>query len=218
MSGKPSDKAKELDPRKAIAKSSFYDIDGNLISSMNDVIPSSSRALVIFLRSFGWPFCQEQILQYSKRRNDLLAHEKNIQLVIVSIGKPEVGKQVCQHLGLNYEDAKSYIFCDPENALYDDLYLNRGIQTFIAPDTAFSFRDRIFNQQKTGLNDLFSVLSNWKDAIYIPPKAEQAFNQGGAFLFDGPNTIFAHYDASTGAHIDVNEMIQLSLSTNFSGN
>ncbi len=53
MSGKPSDKAKELDPRKAIAKSSFYDIDGNLISSMNDVIPSSSRALVIFLRSFG---------------------------------------------------------------------------------------------------------------------------------------------------------------------
>ena len=53
MSGKPSEKAKDLDPRKAITKSPFYDIDGNVISSMDDVISSSSRALVIFLRSFG---------------------------------------------------------------------------------------------------------------------------------------------------------------------
>ena len=110
-----------------------------------------------------------------------------MQLVIVSIGKPEVGKQVCDHL--NIKDGGSFIYADPENALYDDLDLNRGIQTFIAAETAFTFKDRIFDSKKTGLTDLFQVLSKWKDAVYVPPKAEQAFNQGGTFIFnDGQKT------------------------------
>ena len=47
-------------------------------------------------------------------------------------------------------------------------------------------------------------------AIYIPPKQEQAFNQGGAFLFDGDETAFAHYDESTGAHCDIQQVIDLA--------
>jgi len=57
ISGKPSAIARSLDPRKAIAKSSFFDIHGNLIDSMNDILLSSSSlsktSLVVFLRSFG---------------------------------------------------------------------------------------------------------------------------------------------------------------------
>jgi hypothetical protein len=47
-------------------------------------------------------------------------------------------------------------------------------------------------------------------ALYIPPKQSQAFNQGGTFLFDGEETIFAHYDASTGAHSNIQEVIDLA--------
>ena len=34
------------------------------------------------------------------------------------------------------------------------------------------------NNRKDGMSGLFSVLSNWKDAVYIPPKTTQAFQQG----------------------------------------
>jgi hypothetical protein len=47
-------------------------------------------------------------------------------------------------------------------------------------------------------------------AVFIPPKQEQAFNQGGTFLFDGADTVFAHYDASTGAHSSIEEVIGLA--------
>ena len=47
-------------------------------------------------------------------------------------------------------------------------------------------------------------------AAYIPPKQDQAFNQGGAFLFDGEETIFAHYDESTGAHCDIQQVIDMA--------
>ena len=47
-------------------------------------------------------------------------------------------------------------------------------------------------------------------AIFIPPKQDQAFNQGGAFLFDGEETVFAHYDESTGAHCDIQQVIDLA--------
>jgi hypothetical protein len=47
-------------------------------------------------------------------------------------------------------------------------------------------------------------------ALFIPPKQDQAFNQGGTFLFDGDETIFAHYDESTGAHSDIDQVIGLA--------
>ena len=47
-------------------------------------------------------------------------------------------------------------------------------------------------------------------AIYIPPSQDQAFNQGGTFLFDGDETVLAHYDESTGDHCDIQEAIDLA--------
>jgi hypothetical protein len=47
-------------------------------------------------------------------------------------------------------------------------------------------------------------------AVYTPPKQDQAFNQGGTFVFDGAKTIFAHYDESTGAHSDIAQVIGLA--------
>jgi hypothetical protein len=47
-------------------------------------------------------------------------------------------------------------------------------------------------------------------AIYIPPEQDQAFNQGATFVFDDEETIFAHYDESTGAHSDIQQVIDLT--------
>lgn len=43
--------------------------------------------------------------------------------------------------------------------------------------------------------------------FFIPPRQDQAFNQGGTFIFDGDQTVFAHYDEGTGAHSDIQEVI-----------
>jgi hypothetical protein len=54
------------------------------------------------------------------------------------------------------------------------------------------------------------LLTGFRPAFFIPPKQDQAFNQGATFLFDGDDTIFAHYDESTGAHSDIDLVIGLA--------
>lgn len=128
--------------------------------------------------------------------------------MMVSIGKAEVGKDLCDHLGII--DGEEFVFADPENTLYDDLSLNRGVQTtFFSPATPFAFRDRLFRGDSS--DDLFEVLGKWKDAFYIPPKPEQAFNQGASFIFDGERTLYAHYDEATAAHALPDQMVKLAI-------
>jgi hypothetical protein len=96
----------------------------------------------------------------------------------VSIGKPEVGKKLLQHLEVNRGD--ELIFVDPDNILYEALQLNSGVETtFFSIETPFAFRDRLFgsNDRKDGMKDLLDVLGKWKNAVYIPPKREQAFQR-----------------------------------------
>lgn len=127
---------------------------------------------------------------------------------MVSIGKPEVGKKLCNHLGI--KDLDSFLFADPDNSVYDDLDLNRGVSvTFFNPATPFSIRDRLF--QKNGMKELTEVLGRWSNAIYIPPKRDQAFIQGGTFIFDGNRTLLAHYNEATGADANVENVVKLAL-------
>lgn len=130
-----------------------------------------------------------------------------MKLVMVSIGKPEVGKKLVEHLAI--PKLADFLFVDPENVLYDTLSLNKGVkETFFTPSTPVSFLNRF--TQPGGSKELFEVLSKWNKAIYIPPKQDQAFNQGGTFLFDGEESVFAHYDESTGAHSDIQQVIDLA--------
>lgn len=71
---------------------------------------------------------------------------------LVSIGKPEIGMELCNHLGIDGGDA--WIFADPENDAYDRLQLNRGWDTMLRPATAFRFRDRIFGGGKGSLDQV----------------------------------------------------------------
>lgn len=168
----------------------------------------------------------------SERRTELL--ENNIKFALVSIGKPEIGLQLCKHLDI--KDGEEWIFADPENDAYDNLSLNRGWDTMIRPATAFRFKDRIFGGKGESLDKLFDVLGKWKDgklvlvclaftcpteisaltcyfiaAIYVPPKIEQSTNHGGTFIFKGDAIIFAHYDESPGTHADTFESIDMAI-------
>jgi len=132
--------------------------------------------------------------------------------VLVSIGKPEVGKKLLQHLDIDRGD--EWIFVDPENILYEALQLNSGVETtFFSIETPFAFRDRLFgaNGRKDGMKDLLDVLGKWKDAVYVPPKREQAFQQGGVFIFKGESTIYAYYDAAAGTHLEVAKAVEKAL-------
>jgi len=129
---------------------------------------------------------------------------------MISIGKPEIGKELVSHLGLT--EGEKWLFVDPENVLYDALLLNSGVrETFFSISTPFSFLDRF--STKDGMKELFEVLSKWNQASYLPPKQSQAFNQGGTFIFDGSDTVLAHYDESTGAHANVGYVKDLAIQT-----
>lgn len=130
-----------------------------------------------------------------------------MKFVMVSIGIPAKAKSLIEHLELRNFERRLYV--DPENILYNSLDLNKGVkETFFSIDTPFAFLERF--TKANGTKELGEVLSKWNKAFYIPPKQDQAFNQGGTFLFDGEKTVFAHYDASTGAHSKIDDVIEMA--------
>lgn len=85
-----------------------------------------------------------------------------IKLVMVSIGKPEIGRQLIDHL--EFAEGEQYLFVDPENALYDNLDLNRGVKrTFFSLSTPLSFADRL--SKPDGAKDLMEILSKWSKGM-----------------------------------------------------
>jgi hypothetical protein len=88
----------------------------------------------------------------------------DVQLVMVSIGRPDVGRQLVDHLGIASGDTLLYV--DPENALYDALDLNRGVgRTFFNPNTPLSFLERF--TKVDGTKELIQVLSKWNKGRFV---------------------------------------------------
>ena len=46
---------------------------------------------------------------------------------------------------------------------------------------------------------------------WLPPKSDQGLQQGGAFVFEGEELLFQHYDPSTGAHVDLDTVLKVAL-------
>ena len=136
-------------------------------------------------------------MQLERRRAEL--EGRGVGLYAVGIGTSEKAHLVANHVG--YSSDK--LLADPENVLYDALSLNSGLQrTFFNPATPYAILDRLTSRK---MGDLSDVLGKWGDAFIIPPKQSQALNQGGLFVFDGADSVFVHYDASTGAHGDLDK-------------
>lgn len=120
-------------------------------------------------------------------------------LVAIAIGTDERARDFVRETGFPVE----HLYADPENVAYSALRLRKGWGvTFLQAATPFAIRDRL---TKDGAAGLASVLPRWKP--WLPPRSDQALNQGGAFVFRGTETLLAHYDEATGAHIPLTELL-----------
>ena len=138
-------------------------------------------------------------------RRDLIpvldAH--GVDLVAVSIGTHARSKDFVEETGFPAER----LFADPESATYDALRLNKSLANFSQKSTPEGIMARI---QRDGAADLLGVLRRWKP--WIPPKPEQGFQQGGAFVFDfaeneAGKTLYRFYDPSTGVSAPFNDIL-----------
>lgn len=48
------------------------------------------------------------------------------------------------------------------------------------------------------------------NGLFDPRVMEKTMVQGGAFVFDGSEEIFAHYDQSSGAHVDLQVLVRVA--------
>mmetsp|Transcript_157808 Transcript_157808/g.278612 ORF Transcript_157808/g.278612 Transcript_157808/m.278612 type:complete len:151 (+) Transcript_157808:512-964(+) len=147
-------------------------------------------------------FCQELAGQIAR---DVLPRltEADVALRCVGIGTLETAQKFCDHVGFPRE----YLFTDPENSAYDALGLKKGLGiTFFTIDTPFSILKRA---QDDGAKDLLNATSKWKP--WLPPKSDQGLQQGGAFVFEGSKLLFSHFDPSTGAHADLEDVLKAAI-------
>ena len=66
--------------------------------------------------------------------------------------------------------------------------------------------------KRARLVDLEATLDatkRWKP--WLPPKSDQGLQQGGAFVFEGDKLLFQHYDPSTGAHVDLDDLLRAAV-------
>mmetsp|Transcript_25050 Transcript_25050/g.42844 ORF Transcript_25050/g.42844 Transcript_25050/m.42844 type:complete len:157 (-) Transcript_25050:406-876(-) len=147
-------------------------------------------------------FCQELAATIARDALPKLL-EANVALRCVGIGTVERGQEFCEHVGFPPE----LLFSDPENAAYSALGLKKGVETtFFTIDTPLSILERA---KKNGAKDLIEATSRWK--AWLPPKNDQGLQQGGAFVFEGDTLLFGHYDPSTGAHADLDDVLRAAI-------
>lgn len=98
------------------------------------------------------------------------------------------------------------MLADPESNLYVALGLKK--------DLAATFFDRatpnaIWAQIKSGeIEVLKQVMREWtKYKLWIPPKQDQAFQQGGVFVFEGEECVYVWRDRATGDHAPFGEIL-----------
>lgn len=147
-------------------------------------------------------FCQE-LAQILAREALPQLQPANVDLIAVGIGTAERAREFCDHVGFPEDN----LFADPDNEGYTALGLNKGVgTTFFTIDTPLSILARA---QRDGAEDLIAATSRWKP--WLPPKSDQGLQQGGAFVFEGEKLLFGHYDPSTGAHADLEEVLSAAL-------
>jgi len=149
-------------------------------------------------------FCQELAAQLARDvLPPLAAATPPVRLVAVGIGTAARGREFCDHVGFPTDN----LFCDPENAAYEALGLNKGVEaTFFTIDTPLAILERA---KKNNAKDLLGATARWKP--WLPPKNDQGLQQGGAFVFEGEQLLFQHYDPSTGAHADLDTLLRVAL-------
>lgn len=162
----------------------------------------AERAVVVWARTFGCPFCWELAIQLRRDIKPIL-DEQGVKLFLVAIGTLERSKDFVEVTGFPAER----LLADPDSKTYEALGLVKGVrQTFFDQATPLSLLKRMTTPG--GMDDLKDkVLPRWQP--WQPPQLDQALQQGGIFVFDGESVAYSHYDQATGAHADLNGVLSL---------
>lgn len=161
-------------------------------------------------------FCWELALQL--KRDVLPALDGKAKLFAVGIGSAESALKFAEAIEFpaellladESETTDTYAAVGMRNTQRDD----KGKQIFEGVESMWSKRTTDGIKER-GRDDLNSVIGGlFKPGPYLPlmpagPKAmERTFVQGGTFVFDGSNELFAHYDSSSGDHADLGEVVR----------
>jgi len=125
----------------------------------------------------------------------------NANLLAISIGTSASALKVVEKLGI----PPQIVYADEYNDLHQVINLNKSFRTtFTSVATPRAILKRLTTPD--GMKNLQTVLGKWisEDLVIIPPKRDQAFNQGGCFVFDSSGILrLAHCDRGTGDHVDL---------------
>ena len=169
-------------------------------------------------------FCWELALQI--RRDCLPAlHDANVKLFAVGIGSADSAKTFAEKIAFPAEilfadesdETEAHAAVGTRNTQRDanNKQIFEGVDSMWSRETNDAIKAR-------GRDDLNAITGNpFKPGPYVPlmpkgnslfdPKAlERTMVQGGTFIFEGGECLFSHFDASSGAHADLDEVVRLA--------
>ena len=156
-----------------------------------------------------------------------LSQVENVKLFAVGIGSAEAAKTFADKIEFpaqllfadESEKTEAHTAVGTRNTERD----GNGKQIFEGVESMWSTQTNDAIKAR-GRDDLTSITGSvFKPGPYVPlmPKGKGLFDmkavektlvQGGTFIFDGYEEIFAHYDASSGAHANLDEVITIATS------
>lgn len=135
-----------------------------------------------------------------------LLDANNVGMYLGSIGTKERGIEFCDRTGFSADR----LLADPTSSMYPCLGMKKSIQaTFFSKETPYA----IWEDIKSGrIEDLKQVMKKWtKQELWIPPKQDQAFQQGGVVVLEGKRVLYVWRDPATGAHADLEKVVKIAL-------
>ncbi|GMH41023.1 hypothetical protein BSKO_08933 [Bryopsis sp. KO-2023] len=156
------------------------------------------RCVFVFARSMGCFFCQELARQLER---DIIPEldKVGVKLFLVSMGPPERGLEFSELTGFRPER----LIADPDSTLYKSVGFYTGLITFFNPKTPLSLLQRVV---KDGAKDLVEAFQTWKP--WIPPRINQAYQEGGCLVFEGKECVLAYYEEGPGTHVDFEVLLK----------
>lgn len=132
-----------------------------------------------------------------------LLDEHHVNLYFVSIGSAQRGIEFCSR----NDFPENRMLADPESQVYAALGLRKSVKaTFFDRATPEAMWAQIQNGK---IEDLKSVLKEWiMYKLWIPPKQDQAFQQGGVFVFEDDECVLEWRDRATGDHVDFDRVLE----------
>lgn len=123
------------------------------------------------------------------------------RLVTLSIGNSEGGKLFCKEVPF----PQDLLYLDPERKVYKTLKLKDGMFSFFQGPAA------VEAWMRKDMKELEGALKSYK--MVVPSDMDVVTQQGGLFVFNGQQVLYAYEDPGVGAHAPNAEILTACCST-----